>query len=164
VGVGVKVLVGVGVRNGVRVGVGVTVGTKKVAVGVAVVVGVTNTGVNEGVAVETRAVVALAVWAVVLAVWAVVLAVLVVALAVLVVVLAVWVIEAETIRVTVPLFCGVSNCCAVLRPLCLVLVTCGERGVLVLVATVELVVGVVLWVVIAVVAGIPEVTWKPGAG
>ena len=108
VGVGVKVLVGVGVRNGVRVGVGVAVGTKKVAVGVGVFVGVTNTGVDEGVVVETRAVVALTVLVVALVVW--------------VVALAVW-IGAETVLVTVPLFCGVTDCCAVLRPLFWVLVT-----------------------------------------
>jgi hypothetical protein len=74
VGVGVKVIVGVGVRNGVRVGVEVAVGTKTVAVGeagkpgrrvalpeVGDAVGRTYTEVRDGVAVEAKTVVEVAV-------------------------------------------------------------------------------------------------------
>jgi hypothetical protein len=120
VGVGVNVMVGVGVRNGVRVGVGVSVATKNVAVGVGdmvapkigppkvgtpkvgpfwvgKLVGITNIGVDDGVTGKTYTGVELAVW-----------------------------VCANSVLVSVALFCGVTDACGAPSPVCFVRVGDGD--------------------------------------
>jgi hypothetical protein len=107
--------VGVGVRNGVRVGVGVSVGTKYIAVRVGEdvdpkvgtpkvgtpkvgkAVGITNIGVDDGVTGKTYTGVELAVW-----------------------------VCANSVLVSVALFCGVTDACGAPSPVCFVRVGDGD--------------------------------------